>query len=260
MVVDLISQDLPRVYRLHGDGIRLVVEVDRRYRDFLVANLHEDRFNQAQTNIGEQNQLEAFQGSLAFSGRWGFGGVLHYDAGDPWSAWSRFTAEIPRVQINAAYEWKQAFHVCHSLQALFEILSTEPCQAPSAKYQSMYVALVTGTGIHGGIIAADVSPSMVEWLVRAFDGDIQYQVEQVMRQAHRRLLPEWEHHLGIDCRMSHDTLQMKSGGSGSLGVIGCRKADPGRGFELQPHNCDTPLDQLVLLAGLAKLDQLFHER
>lgn len=255
----LMLKDQACRYRLFCDGETFTLSVDSRYRDVIAKATAPEQFVDQEAYSRKKLKLKAFERELDTSGRWGFGGVLEI-LSKPEDPTIGFKASIPVVQKEGDIDWVESFHICHSFEILFSLLGYAAVVPSGVGNQSSLVMLGTWEGIHGGIVAADVSPAMVAWLVDSFDRRIQDGVHEVMLKTNRRMMPEWKHHAGVECYMSHNTLQMKSGGAGSLGVIGCREADPGCGFELHPHNCDTPLDQMVFLAGLAKLDEFFHQR
>jgi hypothetical protein len=246
------------VYRLECDGERLTIRVDARYRQFLLDFYNGKHFPQEVAELAKNHGLKAFRGSPEVSGPWGFGGAIRL-VGEPDADWLEFSAEIPRVEFKGVYEWEQAFHVCHSFQTLLEALWYVPAQSEGAGRQSLLVKFFTHESMHGGSLFAEVSPALVTWLVESFTEPLQADVDDCMERVYRRMVPGWNHHIGARCHISHETLQLDSGSNGSLGVIGCRKADEGRGYDISPHNCDTPLDQLVLFAALCRIDQLFHQ-
>lgn len=262
-MLPLEMQDRPRIYRMECDGDQIRVSV----RAGLIAELSE-----LETNPNFRSHLEHFSveekllpliGSSSKPGPWGFGGVMEREASSTDHDWVPFSARFPNVIINDdTSDWGRVFLVSHSLQMLFELLSmVKPCSVLDAP-QACHVQLVTRQGaVHGGMIGIEVSPSFRAWIDDNLGDNergyaLREDVIEIMWKAIGWMWP-CARFADPDCRLLNGRLYFDSGLGGTAGVLGWEVTEPGHGYMLEPHNCDSPIHQLTILAGAARLASYF---
>lgn len=156
-------------------------------------------------------------------------------------------------------DWKGAFAVSATFNVVFSYLSLFGYEDEETKCllsQLMTINVTTRTGIYGGAISGTFSIDLVNWM-SLFSP--RYTIEEMvsaMRVAYGRIFAEkpdefqrfrasvdnengW---LNVDCPGNACGLNPSSGRMGK-----------GYGYNFSPHNTDSPLQQLTLLAGLAAL-------
>ncbi|KKW29366.1 MAG: hypothetical protein UY72_C0047G0007 [Candidatus Uhrbacteria bacterium GW2011_GWD2_52_7] len=187
---------------------------------------------------------------------WGFGRVIEA-AGESPRGWRRFLVRYPRMlRTGDERSWRPAYGIVGTLNLVFRALHAWTTPAPQPDHQ---VLLVDGPGLQQGGLGAGISPRAATWLQQPPRPNELEQIRYAMLSASRALGDEYDPvddlrlfilqnsdgllHLGMPSRVGlHPTFHE------------VRKR--GNGYEIHCHNVDTPYQQLVLIAGLAKLSEL----
>ncbi len=244
---DLEMQGLDLFIHVHPKAARLVEEVTARSPLPIAESLREEL------------ALPPFQGAL--QSPWGFGNVL-FRARPKRSGWRTWKLTIPPIFTkggNKVLEPGRAFRFSATLQILFLALNAIEEDTDSPFLQLLSIDhLTTRSGIYGGAMSVRIFPPLCYWLSKHPDGDF-LEIRSAMQQAYERMVwerfffpqefkvffnqPKWIH---LDIPGNACGLDPDSSWDDSLDM----------GYELVPHNTDTPIQQLTLLVGIAKLNQL----
>lgn len=200
---------------------------------------------------------------------WGFGGNLQWeDSAD--KKWCKVKAAYPLVQRDdfglTSQSWTELYSLSASLQILFLPLEMNDVQTDALHVQPFTLSLTTFRGLSGGSLEASLSPSCCKWLSENFADQRLRQVEEKMVQAYAHLWGKKVRARDRDdfltyCRHPH-WLHLNVPGN-ACGLDPAEHSDFDfkysniRGCRLTPHNTDSPLQQLSLLAGLAELSNMF---
>lgn len=156
-------------------------------------------------------------------------------------------------------EWQSAYAASATLTVLFNWMRypEKPTSAPFPQLISAWTTTVRD--MHGGSLGGMFSIPLVQWLRKRWrtgSEEIPAMVK-AMRGAHERMLGQNK----FDSR--RDFMAQINGESGWLNVscpgqaCGLNPAHEPRGdgfgYDFSPHNVDSPMQQLTLLAGLAAL-------
>lgn len=195
---------------------------------------------------------------------WGFGSVIRLNREA--SGLVEWHCPLPVIfdpETKPEIDWRDAFAVSASLRLLFICMDLIEDEINVAEKQLMAIAgMNTEKGEpYGGAISVAVSPRMCQWIAAQSDKSYHSKIAETMVSASLRMFnrvrsdivgdtyvrfqhPKW---VNFNC----------SGNSCGLDPTDYRESDPG--YKLAPHNTDTPLQQLTLLAGLAKMYKIARE-
>ncbi|QQG43740.1 MAG: hypothetical protein HYW45_01825 [Candidatus Daviesbacteria bacterium] len=192
---------------------------------------------------------------------WGFGPVLG-SLPPQREEYSMLECPLPVVKKNAddlneEPNWQPAFATSATLNVLFTLLALDCVEIPDNKYyQLAHVNLFTKKGMHGGSLSVILAKSLMPWLSDQPDESDNKDIEIVMKSTHEHMFgysdifsprdfrvwfrqPKWVNlsvpgdACGLDPSDYHD--------------------QPGKGYNLSPHNVDNPVQQLTLLMGIAAI-------
>lgn len=214
-------------------------------------------------SIAQDHKLSPFKDEN-FS--WGFGGCGRYD-GEHSEDWDRLTMPLPVMEFNSDNANTLAgYNASFSLEMLLLFLdqhSKAACKWP----QGLAVGMGTDRHrvVYGGVIWADISPALAQWCRDHLTDDMIWEIDRAMKQAAAKIWnskssPTDSLFRSTGFRISRDTPYLSCGFGGTLGVNGSDEVVEGKAYRLSPHNTDGPLTQLVMLTGLAKLDEFFQAR
>lgn len=180
--------------------------------------------------------------------------------------WVMIKADLPVVMWNwdnNQVYWKSAYRVSASLAILFQMLYLYEDELSGSDFQLLTIDLLgVDEGIYGGSLSVTISPTLKKWLSRFPDNYDHLEIKEAMVSAHCRmagpLLPYQEHDFRAWVRKPYWINLSVPGNACGLDPSGYYEEE-GRGFKMLPHNTDTPIQQLSLLAGLAKMYQLARQ-
>ncbi|MDE1970190.1 MAG: hypothetical protein KGI50_01265 [Patescibacteria group bacterium] len=201
--------------------------------------------------------------------QWGFGGCVECKPGKPEKKrWVTFYAPLPVVSKTGALEdtdWSGAYALSATLNILFYALNACAGIVRAGTPQHCCVSLSTRKAMYGCSLSCALSSGVGIWVSREPDDAAPYQknrkqvrpeVNDAMARVYQHMMgppkypelpcrakayfvgPKWIH---LDCPGDACGLDPETYASPKLNV----------GYRLVPHNVDTPMQQLTLLAGIA---------
>lgn len=206
---------------------------------------------------------------------WGFGEVLHVceSERDDWQSW---TITIPQVTPRLAdgkrdglreIDWNTPFAISSTLHVLFTLMFIldDECKGDCIEHQLVEYDVNPGRGMGQSGMAAGLSPMVVAWVVEQVENQSHPVIDVNMRNAHMRLfaldaLDRYDaYYIGSEFYEPHRIHLKCANNATGLDPDSHQLTGDDRGYELVPHNVDTPMEQLVLLTGVATLEQLVRQ-
>lgn len=256
---EIMRQDIPAWYELGIDGTNLIVAMSIETAadiDHALARRTDDmRRKSQQLSI---RPFENYRHMLVFN-HWGFGGCA--TAQSESSGIVRMTFAIPPVITGVMTgDWSAVHAVAATLEYLFWALQV--CDnVPAAGPPQLFVVSthIETRDCYGAPINARASRTVSDWIRRRQPLNLP-PVEQTMETAFRAMLPTPSTH--GECRFVSTPprwFRLECPGNAcGLGPDFPSKIDEDAGYELCPHNTDSAIQQLTLLAGLAALHQVIR--
>ncbi len=242
----LHMQDAPAWYDLSPSNDGIIISVHPAEYDDLMTLL---RTTSAQDFVGDQKVGPFISPDER---AWGFGSTIVTGALDE-RGWRTINCEFPKP-VRDEFPWERLYTVSFTLQLVFDHLNAGGNKTAESRRQCFSVALFTGREAWGGGIGAKLSPSTVRWL-RSIDQPVIDRINADMARLGQRLFgPKFARKDEFQVWLRSDGIPIFNcpGDACDLSPTG-DNYDPG--CELSPHNTDTPMQQLTLLAGLAALCQ-----
>lgn len=196
---------------------------------------------------------------------WGFGPVISSSfSADDWIQWKCVIPSLVDSAHQRSYQWARAYAVTATLATIFNALDSyegsELLRIPGRPQLFHVKHMESAVGIYGSALSVKVSPAVCVWIAKRFQGTPVRipRAETAMRQVYRRMTgrglgrfdyvdfrvdvrpPKW---LDITC----------PGNAVGLDPDDYYETSISQGYTLAPHNTDTPLQALMLLAGLASV-------
>lgn len=214
-----------------------------------------------------QQELNLPEFILPAEEQWGFGNVLSRRQ-STLPSWIVYECPLPVVlgpKIGDEGNWSKVFAVSATLRLLFWALELEVIEGErdSAFAQFLFVDNIAARrGMHGGSLNVTVCPPLCEWLHQQKDNSEHSEIAGAMKRVFWHMSgrpdpdplgyarfrawmrqPKW---VNLSC----------PGEACGLDPDDYYELSLNRGYGLAPHNVDTPIQQLTLLAGLAVMCQL----
>lgn len=204
------------------------------------------------------------------SDRLGYGGTLE-EVGNGAPGWTTFRGELPEISRGIGMtDHRRAYPLTTTLEVLLGHFRVTEHDSDSLvpQYQTLLALRNDREALgYGHMVHAEVLPPLVRWIHDNLGEGREEAVADAMREAHGRMSggedlygpydfrvalkpPKWIH---MDVPGDACGLDPESGGFGG------RDGETDGAYRLIPHNTDTPLQQLTLLYGLAKLEELAVE-
>ena len=193
-------------------------------------------------------------------GAWGFDGAL--SQGDETDGWIEHSAPLPTPS-QSAKTWSRRRKLSASLQIPCMLLDLTGVETTTNRAQLMLVEMEIARARepHGAPISAKFSQQFCRWVAHILgdqEGIYDYEpVSDAMKKAFAHMCESTPY---MDQRFQ---AQLRSPGRIDLTCPGDRTSlnptyapSDSSGYEIHPHNVDDTLQQLTLLAGLAKLHEL----
>lgn len=248
----LLVEQIPAAYELSvgENNTSLLIDVNGRVMESV-------RHILRRPNIPLITVLEKGVGLTSFippsQKSWGFGEVLSSEDSKR-TGWERWRCDLPRDR-NSDIGWQPFYDTSATLNALLTGIGVVyETPTDSTTPQLLHVLLRTDRAQHGGSLNVYLGSSLMPWLSEQPDNGRNLEIEESMRIAHNYMLgrmsfldrfmawtrkPCW---INLDCPGEACGLDPEDYNS--------RLPD---GYELLPHNIDTPVQQLTFLMGLAKM-------
>lgn len=256
MLFQLENRDLPERYRLMFDAdsgtIRFALEPN--------IALGLNRFiNSGHPEIKElEKGLNISELSSNIKNAWGYGSVIQpITAIHGWPAWQAILPLVIRPGHRPSrQDWERAYNVSASLGLAFLFLHYENCLSEAKTPQLLAVHFCSRP------LAADIfcelSPRGVN-LLKTMDRDDLDSIETALGQAYE-CMHTGAHTTRFSVTMREDGFFYMEVPGDACGLGTGFNQNFAQGASLTPHNVDSPIQQLTLLAGLARLDSILRHR
>jgi hypothetical protein len=236
------------------------------YREHtLVVRIHPKAWSEfPQVNWMETPIVKQYEKTYGFSfvspdvGKWGFEKSLETSISAE-DGWYEVCAKLPKIRNN---DHNSQVPLRVSLNLLFLILSIGLGEKKDTAHHLPQLIVVNGlrveVGHHGGSLSAEVSDEVAQWIDQQPHEAHNTVIVQAMKDAYHYMWPEdrkWSR-FGALCRKTGLIYLDVPGQACGLGPDKYSGGEIVGGYELVPHNVDSGLEQLSLIAGLAKLHEL----
>lgn len=260
--IRLTTQDVPAWYTLSLEGMDICVKIHKAVFDSV-----KHRFNQSFPAIAS---LEKEVGRLFIppaNPAWGFGRVFKWATCDM-PGWVKLLAPLPAGK-DGYPDHGALYAISASFSILFLVLETVAKPTGAYFFQMLYISgMRCNKGIYGGSISASVSPALCKWI-----NAIPCERDEFEITEPRDTMVRVEKHLWNNGRDEGEFFFFNARSwvrkpkfifldcSGNACGLGRSLSDEYEqsldvGYSLEPHNTDTPCQQMTLLAGLAKIYQM----
>lgn len=234
---------------IRDDGI--IIKIHRTAVKYLLAQISKN--SPIIVDLRERLGLPEF--IFPNSRLWGFGNTISTDGenGD-WITWK---CELPTARNFGT----KAFAISATLNVIFNLLRN--CEITGDTNQTQLLAInswMTLNAPHGGFFSVILSSSLCEWISQR-GYYYKEEIDAAMVAAYKRMTYKKDrlackNSIGVQFDGRH-TMFFTEGNACSLNPEGGALNESGD--KLMPHNVDLILQQLVLFAGVAKLNQLARE-
>lgn len=267
----VLYQDMPTWYEMSYENGILFIRIPAKVYDSLTnqfqpTNPMKDRFLKEFPSPVENDDQLVFP---LYPDQWIYGLSEDVTFIGESEGWITIKANLPVVMWNWDNDqvyWSSAYRVSASLAILFNLLrlyDDELEELPSCNYQLL---TIEGLGVaqesYGATLATIISPALTRWLSRFPDNYDHPEIKEAMISAHCRmdgpLGPYQEYNFRAWLRKPYWINLSVPGNACGLDPSDYNE-EKGMGFKMLPHNTDSPIQQLSLLAGVAKIYQLARQ-
>ena len=175
------------------------------------------------------------------------------------------TFPVAKSERKTTADWDNFYATTATLKVVFDYLHQQPSNIGSSIPQLMTADISNDRERHGNYgnpLRVSIQPALVHWLDEHMDRaeEISNNMSQAMQTLYTHMEPTlsdsvipWDFQVRIT-RPTQLTLDCPGNGAGL--DPGTRRIKDGNGFTLYTHNGDTPIQQLTLLTGIAKLNEM----
>lgn len=248
----------PRKISIKIEIANLAIEQIIKSREFLEKGF--DYFDV----LGKKYEIDEFR---PFGGKnWGFGGVIEYGTLKN-KLFTGFDIRIPSVFERykdgeiARTDWKGAYNVCLTLEFIFSALgmfneaNDEESVLPEKLIEISSFRFNPGQSFYGFGLSANIYKQSFPWLEYNKESVIP-NVAKAMQMANEKLIRRAEA-INRFQLLIHEDMRFRidvPGNACDIAIYPDRFMHFRSDYEeVNPHNTDTPVQQLTLLVGLAKM-------
>ena len=268
---ELMERDLPCVYDVRFSPLNrnIIIEVTKEVADAVeskfIAHLRGEkthipaRISQLQEDVGLGEFI------LPFSEQWGFGGCMHASLTESTVLWN---FDLPKRTSSFGVEddtfFKALFERSASLQLLMRVLNSIEVRQHSRSQLLSIDGIKSASGDYGCVFTVALSKKLCAWLV----GQDNSSMESIGNAIKVAMLRAYQNFSVFGISQANDIsfcVQLESGSKfvylscpgNACGFSPHDRADEddNDGYELVPHNLDTPIQQFTLLAGISELSR-----
>ncbi|MDI6740257.1 MAG: hypothetical protein QME74_07825 [Candidatus Edwardsbacteria bacterium] len=248
---ELMSTDLPEWYRLSVAGTTLRIEV----HPAILPELREYNARQGDVKSVGPYPLPPF--TPMGSSNWGYGENIRQDGID--DGWVRFSVRCPAGNLEHDSHWSALYAAVASIKLVLDIVGHTEQAAESGPPQ---LFLVTGvfcqTDMGGASLIVLVSAYVARWIEKNPDISV-LSVGRSIRLAYERMFGRrMPNEFRCWFRSPKYLHLVTLGNACSLDPNIHGISDHFTGYELYPHNMDSPLQSLSLLIGLGAFSDLIR--
>lgn len=255
-VLDILKGRAAEWYRLTfiPDGCQFALDVREDVAELLGRDLLRESF--------EMTGYLAFMVPPGHPG-WGIGRRF-LPAVSKRKGWVRWAGTLPKAAIKSDEGWEALYEISLSLGTALSALTYRCSEQLSVgtPQQAMYIP---GLGCRrdipygGSSFGARFFPAFHEWLITQDLESLARELSRNMaladsRMAGRKVEPSGGF-IGVGANFDGMFLHLRGGGNCACMSVDMSHGPPeaGKGYELTPHNMDSPVHQLTMLAGIATL-------
>ena len=268
---ELMERDYPWVYDIRFSPVNrnIIIEVTKEVADAVesafIAHLRGQknhipaRISQLQEDVGLGEFI------LPFSAQWGFGGCIHASLTESTVLWN---FDLPKRTSSFGQEddtfFNALFERSASLQLLMHVLNAIEVRHHS-RNQLLYIdGIKSARGEYGCVFTVTLSKKLCSWLLAQDNSSIE-SLGNVIKVAMIRAYQNFSVFGISQANEISFLVQLESGSKfvhlscpgNACGFSPHDRADEddNDGYELVPHNLDTPIQQFTLLAGISELSR-----
>lgn len=191
---------------------------------------------------------------------WGFGRVSIIEK-EPQKDWIAFKFKIPSCTKNS---WKALYDISATLNVLINFLSLFRINGhrTNSKFSQLLTLdfFATKEGLHGAEFSASVSPALCRWIAKHPGEFMDEDVVSRMKYISDKMSGTSSRGVDFSAIFSKTCEVFFRCPGNACGLAPNDFEDPlKKGYQFRSHNCDTPMQQLTLLFGVAKMCQMARE-
>lgn len=173
--------------------------------------------------------------------------------------------ELPVIKNGANIAWDKSFAVSATLNLLFSALWLMEETTDDSLSQLLIIEnMRTESDLYGGALSVSISPEVCRWINTFPDNYNHPKISGAMRTAFQKMWVEEESFMDRSTALLRKpkwiNLDCPGDGCGLDPKDYYDAEQLNKGYTLLPHNTDSPLQQLTLLVGVAKLCQLVRRK
>ena len=159
------------------------------------------------------------------------------------------------------FSFRRAYNISASWTILCLFLRFSATKTSCSKTQLMTITPIVEQSMHGGSLNCTLSKKAVDWLSEVQqDADEIVEVTEAMRKTHTRIFGPCEYEDVFYTRVQPGGGLIMQCPGDACDLAPGDYAREGWGYQLWPHNVDTPFQQITFVAGLAALhDKIRNE-
>ncbi len=248
--------DSPAKYTLNVGGGNIDVDVSRR-TTLPFSNIPQDNMSRVQREL---DLPDAFIPQTS-DREWGFGPVISQIERNN-SDWITFRSSMPKSEGEYKMDWDKLRALSATLAIFFDYLNgVEPADSNIPHLATIRLSLRSrSTHMHGAPISVRVEPALARWAQNNTNTKNEGAVLKTMKEAYYRMTGEKKRkYEDLDFRVNinppRKILLDCPGDACGLGFNYGTSIEkgPDASYDLTPHNTDSPIQQITLLAGVAKI-------
>jgi hypothetical protein len=268
---EIREKNIPAWYELSLDNLCLIIHLPKTTLDQMKKFLTDE--TPIVKALGSRRNMRLLPFVSAVEEKWGFGSVIMTEAGIR-PDWVQMKLILPligrplREEKNdkiAVCNWPLAFSAAATLKLIFEVLVAFPAETTISSSQLTVIeGMNVAADLNGGAFSVLLSRRLIEWIRKQIgQGDWlnDEKTAKTMRDSFYFMFPpednglfDSEFHVWVR-RPKWLNLSVPGNACG-LDPEDYSNPDSHNGYSLLPHNVDTPLQQLSILIGLAKIHEL----
>ncbi|MDP4000405.1 MAG: hypothetical protein Q8Q11_03175 [bacterium] len=197
----------------------------------------------------------------------GYGGVLEEVEADA-PSWRAFRGELPEISRGiGTTDPARAYPLTTTLELLFNhfCIAEHDSDSPLPQHLTVMLRNDKGSFGYGHMVHAEVLPPLARWIHANLEQGREREVSEAMRMAHELMSGNGDLYDWHDFRVATEPpkwvhLDVPGNACGLDPASSfSRDEETDSAYKLTPHNTDSPLQQLTLLYGLARLEEMAVE-
>jgi hypothetical protein len=164
------------------------------------------------------------------------------------------TGECKFHEKNNEFSFVRAYNISASWVVLCNFLRVCTTETSCDKAQLMMISPIVKRNMHGGSLNCLLSKGAVDWLslIQGSDSNI-VEVVEAMEKAYSKIFGPYEYTNTFYAMVQNEGRLIMQCPGDACDLAPEEYAMEGKGYQLWPHNIDTPFQQMTFFAGLAAL-------